>query len=110
MSASAGETDGAERERAKAHAQGRDARRLRDGGAYENADINANAEKHLVGIDPLPGDAEILRITRAVVGARRWRRQVHVSNAEMTRTMKPTVPIEIAASARLNAGQKRRHR
>src|SRR2546423_3038169 len=72
--------------------------------------INANAEKHLVGIDPLPGDAEILRITRAVVGARRWRRQVHVSNAEMTRTMKPTVPIEIAASARLNAGQKRRHR
>jgi hypothetical protein len=106
----ADQADDRERERAKAHAQGRDARRLRDGGDHENAEVDANAEKHLVGIDPPPGDAEISRITWAVVGARRWRRQVHVGNAEMTRTMKPTVPIEIAASARLNAGQKRRHR
>src|SRR5262249_23905001 len=75
----AGQADDRERERAKAHAQGRDARRLREGGDHENAEVNANAEKHLVGIDPPAGDAEISRITRAVVGARRWRRQVHVS-------------------------------
>ena len=75
----AGQADDRERERAKGHAQGRDARRVRDGGDHENAEVNANAEKHLEGIDPPPGDAEISRITRAVVGARRWRRQVHVS-------------------------------
>ena len=67
----AGLADDRERERAKAHAQGRDAPRLRERGDHENAEVNANAEKHLEGIDPPSGDPEISRITRAAVGARR---------------------------------------
>jgi hypothetical protein len=75
----ADKADDGERERAKAHPQGRDARRLRDSGDHENAEADAEAEKYLKGTDPPPGDADIAWIANAVVGARRWRRQGHVS-------------------------------
>jgi len=77
----AGQADDRERERAKADAQRREARRLRDGGGHENAEANADAEKHLEGTDPLPGEAKIPRITQAAVRARRCSRRVHVSVA-----------------------------